>query len=257
MTREELKYYTSLYKRKIREEEGKFLIEGEHLIEEVISSRFYSNSLEKVFIRGDFDNHTLLDSLKNRNIIIEPVESKLFEKLSDTKSPQGIIGVVNIPEENSITDGNLEIVLDNLNDPGNLGTILRTAYWFNVDKVVLGNNSVDVYNSKVLRGSQGAVFNISLEKDVNLINYLNKRHIEGWNIFLTSLDSYVYLQDISFIKNQKYIFVFGNEANGISEELLNISNYQKIKIRSYSECESLNVGITAGIVLNEYRSRIL
>jgi len=256
LTKAELKYYQSLNKKKTREEEGKFLIEGEHLIEEAMSSKFYSESIERIFIRNNFDNKTLLDQIQTSRIKQDVLDTKAFEKLSETKTPQGIIGVVNIPDIDENISGNLVIALDNLNDPGNLGTILRTAYWFDVSYVVLSNNSVDIHNPKVLRGSQGAVFNIPILQNIDLGEYLDKKHIEGWKIILTSLDSPNYLEDLSFSNSDKIIFVFGNEAAGISENILGDQRFKKVKIRSYSDCESLNVGISAGIVLNEYRSRV-
>jgi RNA methyltransferase, TrmH family len=255
LTKAELKYYSSLNKRKIRENEGKFLIEGGHLIEEILSSKGYSDNLEKIFIRNDYDNDKILDRLKAAKVEIEKVDVKSIERLSDTKSPQGIVGVVKIPLELVTADEKLILLLENINDPGNLGTILRTAYWFNVSKVVLGGESVDIYNQKVLRSSQGAVFHIPVLQEKDTAAYLDKMNDKGWKIYLTDLSADVMIDSVNFNNENKYLFVFGNEANGISEEILSNEKYERIKIRSYSECESLNVAISTGIVLNEFRSK--
>ena len=256
MTNNELKYLSNLKRKKYREKEKKFLIEGSHLVEEILRSPARKELLS-VFIRSGYDDTAVLQLLKAENVPVEKMDAVSFAKISDTENPQGIIGLVNIPGRirNSKSIGSLCIALDNINDPGNLGTILRTCYWFNTDEILISSNSVELYNPKVIRASQGAVFNLNIYEGARLDEELQKRHKEGWNIFLTDLDAKSFLSKTTFEKKSKYVFVFGNEANGISPGILASKDYQRIKIRSFSSCESLNIAISLGIVLNEFRTR--
>jgi len=251
LTNNELKYYSSLKVKKYRELEKKLLVEGTHLLVECLSSP-YKNHIEKIIIRNDFDTSDLyISEFEN-----EDVSSKDFAKLSDTVNPQGIIAVVNMPEipAQKISD-NLVIALENVNDPGNLGTIIRTAYWFGITNILISENSADVYNPKTLRSSQGAVFHTNVSADINLSEKLEQLKADGYTILLTDLDTSNSLSNYSIDTNKKYVLVFGNEANGISADLKKL-NFQKIKIDSYSPCESLNLAVSAGILMHAFRSSL-
>lgn len=251
MTNNELKYYSSLRVKKYREQENKFLVEGIHLIEECLASP-YQNLIEKIIIRNDFDS----ENLDLSSYDAETVSSKDFAKLSDTVNPQGIAAVVKIPEQpNENISNNLVIALENVNDPGNLGTIIRTAYWFDIKNILISSNSADVYNSKTLRSSQGAVFHTNLNLNLNLIENLSVLKSQGYIILLTDLDTSNTLSSYSVKKENKYVLVFGNEANGISPELKSKS-FDKIKIESYSPCESLNLAVSAGILMHSFKSAL-
>lgn len=251
MTNNELKYYSSLKIKKYRELENKFLVEGAHLIEECLSSP-YRNLIQKIIIRDNFD----VSKLNISSFKTEITSQRDFEKLSDTVNPQGIIAVVNMPEitNHKISD-NLIIALENVNDPGNLGTITRTAYWFGINDILISENSADVYNSKTLRSSQGAVFHTNPSFDINLAEKLSELRSDGYNILLTDLDTSNNLSHFTIDKNKKYVLVFGNEANGVSSELKNLS-FEKIKIESYSPCESLNLAVSAGILIHTFKSSL-
>lgn len=256
MTKAELKYYSSLRQKKYRDRDDKFLIEGDHLIEEILKSKYYSDNLEKVFISKKYDNDLILTSLNKRNIPFDRLDHKEIEKLSDTKTPQGIVGVVNKNPDIKPAADYLIVALDAINDPGNLGTIIRTCYWFNVDELILSESSADIFNPKVVRSSQGAVFNLAIRTGVTLSNYLAESSNNGWKVYLTLLNSLQSLSETPFYDGEKYIFVFGNESNGISKDITTNTIFQSLKIPSYSDCESLNVGISVGILLNEFRNKI-
>lgn len=253
ITANNLKYYVSLKQKKYRNLEKKFLIEGFHLLEECLSSEFV---IDVIILRNDIDlkHHAKLETLINsKQITVEYIPENSFNKLSETESSQGIIAVVIIPalKNESHANGSLIIALDRINDPGNLGTILRTAYWFGVDRILVSNNSADIYNSKVLRASQGAVFYVNISSDVNLEKELSFLSSEGFKIFLLTLDAE---KSIGSVKNPaKAVYVFGNESDGILESL-KLASYQKLKIGGNSECESLNVAVSAGIVLHSVKS---
>jgi TrmH family RNA methyltransferase len=257
LTTGEIKYYSGLKQKKYRDSENKFLIEGEHLIEECLKSEFYKTCLKKIFIRNDYLNNDLIIKIKNSDLNIELIDlnEKTFNRLAETVNSQGIIGVVSKlnSASNKIPFGKKFIVaLDSVNDPGNLGSIIRTSYWFGADGLLIGSDSVDVFNSKVIRATQGAIFHLIIEDRINLESELIKYFESGFNIVLADLNSDKSLSDFKFIKERKYIFVFGNEANGISKRILENENYIKLKIKGFSDCESLNISVSAGIVLNEF-----
>ncbi|RPI18865.1 MAG: RNA methyltransferase [Ignavibacteriae bacterium] len=255
LSAKELKMLGSLKQKKYREQEGKFLIEGFHLVEECLSSSFY---LKKIIVSNDTDENKLENIKKKfKNIIpeITEISPRQFKKISETENPQGIIGVVGIPSKLPNTEeksGNLIIALDRINDPGNLGTIIRTAYWFGADRILAGKNSADIYNSKVIRSSQGGIFHIEIQPDCTLEEELKKYRKSGFNVYLFTLDAEKYLDEIKNV--DKSVLVFGNETEGISSGLFN-HDYQKVKIRGFSSCESLNAAISSAIGLYHFRNK--
>ena len=254
LTNNEIKYYVGLKNKKTRNEEGKFLIEGLHLIRECLASKFYyKDYIESIIVRDDFN----LSQIPTKDIEVLYVSEKNFDKISDTVNPQGIIAVVRKPEySDDYTHSNLNLIvaLENINDPGNLGTILRTCYWFNAGKILVSAGSVDLYNSKVLRASQGAVFHTNVRTEVDLYSELEKLSSDH-EILLTDLSSKKSLSELNIDKNKKYVIVFGNEANGISDEIKEYK-YDLIKIDNFTDCESLNLSVSAGIILNKFANAL-
>jgi RNA methyltransferase, TrmH family len=248
----DIKLFASLKQKKYRQEHNRFLIEGFHLVEECLSSPFI---LEYIILRNDMDlssHPKILEKISQNKTIVEALPERSFNKLIETESSQGIIGVVAKPRVKRNTGaGKVIVALDKINDPGNLGTIIRTAYWFNAGAILLSENSADVYNSKVLRSSQGAVFYSNIHEDVNLPAKLADLKAQGYTVYLFTLDAQINLDEIGSAKKDRSVIVLGSEAHGISEELLS-TEYIKVKIRGYSSCESLNVGISAGIALHEF-----
>lgn len=258
MTKNEIKYFSGLKKKKYRESERKFLIEGAHLIEECLKSEIYRSHLEKVFLSDDFRNHELLKFIRNseHKTDIIPLDDKEFSQLSETVNSQGIIGVVskNRSTSNELAAGNLIVALNSINDPGNLGTIIRTCYWFGVDQLIISKNSAELYNSKVIRSTQGAVFDLNIKDEADLDADLKIFFERGYNIILTDLNADTNLSDLRYNTYDKYVFVFGNEATGINKNILDNVNYHKIRINGFSDCESLNISVSAGIVLYTFKN---
>lgn len=151
--------------------------------------------------------------------------------------------------------GNIIIALDRLSDPGNLGTIMRTAYWFDVKNILLSSNSADPYNPKVIRSSQGAIFHSDITEDADLSKELVKLQSNGFTVFLFTLTAEKTLSEISrsVKKTDRSVIVFGSEAHGISKEILDL-NFEQVKIKGNSACESLNAAIACGIALYELRN---
>ena len=262
MTKNELKYFQKLRQKKFRDSENKFLIEGLHLVEECKKSDHYKDNLEIIFVRNDFNLKDLKKlNIDKKQIDLISLDEKLFRILTDTVSPQGIIGVVTKPKEpfnkKIFEKSSLAVALDTINDPGNLGTIIRTGYCYGVDEILISDNSVDLYNPKVLRSTQGAIFNLNIRCELNLENELEKYYLDGYKIILTELNSEKYLNDYMFKPGEKYIIVFGNEAGGINKNILRHNKYEKMKIKIFTDCESLNIAVSAGIALNHIKNNIM
>jgi TrmH family RNA methyltransferase len=254
LNNEQLKLYSKLKQKKFRDENSQFLIEGIHLIEECLKSKYYKKNILEVFLRKDFENEKILNKLKD--IEYEYLSDNNFRKLAETENSQGIIGLVRKPEYLPSSESKVICALDNINDPGNLGTILRICWWFGIENVLVSQNSVDIYNSKAIRASQGAIFNLLIKDNTELKEELTKLYDKKYEIILTDLDTNNILGNFDFKKETKYVFVFGNEANGISGEILNIPEFKKIKIESYTKCESLNVASSAAIMFYEIKKNI-
>lgn len=252
LTSNELKYYSSLKHKKFIKREGKFLIEGKHLASECLNSSFI---MEVLFLDDKLPtDRELIAIAKQKNVRVEKIKPAQMKKLSETSAPPGIAGVVHVKKENTIDYGNVNLVLalDTINDPGNLGTMLRTAYWFGVDRVFISADSCDVYNSKVIRASQGAVFNVNFSESENLLNELKFFRTQGFTIYALTTHTKKKLNDTAISK--RAVFLAGNEAAGLGERFLR-AGFENVKIAGYSNCESLNVGVSVGIALEKYRSR--
>jgi len=252
MTNNEIKVIENLKKKKYRDESGRFLIEGKHLLDECVKSDAYRESIELLIIRDDFEEVDFVNMIKNTvsNLPVEILEAKKFGRISDTVNSQGIAAVVK-KYAGFVVTGEERIItaLDNISDPGNFGTILRTCRWFGIKTVICGNNSVDVYNSKTIRSSQGAVFYVNVSESPDLNVTLKEMTYKGYNVILTTTGADTGLNDYKFESDKKYVIVFGNEASGISDEIVNEKSYDRISIEGYSDCESLNVATSVGIVM--------
>jgi len=255
MTNNELKDIIKLKQKKFRDEENKFLIEGIHIIEECLASQVYAECIERIYIDDSRKGEKIFDEIPDlsQKAEIEYIPSSSLNKISDTVTPQGILAVVNKPDiKAKFAQDSLIVALDNINDPGNLGTIIRTCHWFGVKSVLLGFGTSDIYNTKTIRATQGSMFRVNTYADVDLAKLLSKIADKGRKVLLTTLTDAEYFDEYIISTQEKYLIVLGNEANGISKDILAIPDLQKIKIRGFSACESLNVATTAGIILNAF-----
>lgn len=229
-------YANSLKEKKYRDKEGKFLIEGEHLIS-------MAKDIECIF--------TTNENYKNENTTVYYVNDAILKKLSFVESPQGIIAIVkkNKPEINY--NLNRYLICDGVSDPGNMGTIIRTALAFHVDMVILANGSVDIYNDKVIRGSQGAIFDIPIIY-TNLVDCIEKLQKNNVKVYASTLSKRsINLKDVTSI--DKYALIVGNEGSGVSLNIQEMSDFN-VKI-AHSECiDSLNVGVATSIMLYYFDS---
>lgn len=252
MTNNEIKNIIKLSQKKYREEENKFIIEGKHLIYECLKSD-YIRKTEKIYVGESFEDNRIINQIEKNNISIEYISDREFKKISETKSPQGILAILNKKSDIDKPEGNILFCLDTINDPGNLGTIIRTLWWFGIKDLLLSENSTDPYNSKCIRATQGGIFNINIRENLNLRENLIRIKNSGYEIFLMRLDSEENIFDFRPVTDGKYCFVFGNEANGISDEIKNEKEFRSLKIPSFSECESLNVASSVSVACYHLR----
>lgn len=232
---EYIKYLLKLKNPSFSKKEGVILFEGEHLIKEGkddIIAILFNN--EKYNFEGNFIKYK--------------VSENILAKLSFGKSKARVIGVYKFKEK-KLKNNEPIVYLDNIQDPGNVGTILRTSLAFDFKNIVISNNSASIFNEKVIQASQGAIFklNINFGDFKTILNLKN----EGYKIISTSLNSSSILLENFNINERKYVLIFGNEGNGVSKEILDISNtFLKINI---SNIDSLNVGVAVGIILNHLK----
>jgi len=225
-----IKEIIKLKNKKYRKESGLFIIEGEHLVEEA----YKHNLLLSVY------------SLYETNYPNSEIVSELvMKKISNLDSIPNIIGVCKFKEESEL--GNKILILDGIQDPGNLGTIIRSAVAFSIDTVVLSNDTVDLYNSKVLRATQGMIFNINIISR-DLFDFILKLKENNYKIYSTNVVNGIELKNIEF--EEKCAIIMGSEGNGVKKEIQDMSD-ENIYINMNSLCESLNVGVAASIILYE------
>lgn len=254
MTKNQLKALAKLKLKKYREEEKKFIIEGEHLLTECIKSPTYRNLITDIIVADTYQSTSIINGMQNYKI--HYVSKKDLIKLSDTITPQGIVAIVKFPPGQKQIKGNIILVLEEIKDPGNLGTIFRIAHWFGCYDIIISSTSVDHFNPKVIRASQGSLFYINFHIETDLYKVISDFSSAGSEILLTVPRNGHLLQEIKFSRDRRYVLVFGNEASGISNQLLKERNYKKLTIKGYSECESLNVTTAASILLYEIRKQI-
>ena len=239
-----IKELKKLHKKKYREENQQYIIEGFHLIEEAVNA----NAKVKWVLfnqRGQLEWSEWLDDQPQELLVF--VSDEVLVSLSELPTPQGIIAVLEMPvyDENLHLGGSW-LLLDNVQDPGNVGTMIRTADAAGLSGVVLGQGSSDIYNSKVLRAMQGSNYHLpvirrSLE---GIIDNFKKR---GIPIYGTELNpEAISYTDLSKVK--EYALIMGNEGQGVSQELLEKTD-QNIYIPIKGKAESLNVAIAAGILM--------
>lgn len=241
---EYIKKLSKLNSKKYREESGLFLAEGEHLCEMVCAS---SCEVESIIMTEEY--YVKNPDKFSGEIILVP--ESIMAKIADAKTPQGVLAVVKMFVGSKNITGGRYIYCDNLQDPGNVGTVIRTADAFSFSGVILSCGCADVYSPKVIRSSQGSVFNIEIVTDKD-IDFLEKAK-ENFSLTSTALyGESVTVKEMKVSKN--HIFVIGNEGSGVSEEILNLSD-EIAYIPMTGKAESLNAAVAASILMYEVTSR--
>lgn len=230
---------------KARKEQNLFVVEGIRMFREVPKER-----LSRVYVTEEFyeKNSELFDHRRPDDLVSESV----FEKLSETKTPQGVLATVNMKEyilEDLLTIKNnpLFLVLENLQDPGNLGTILRTAEGAGIDGIIMSRDTVDVYNPKVVRSTMGSLFRMPFAYVEDLFEAVEKIKSSGVTVYAAHLDGEGFYEK-DYRKGTA--FLIGNEGNGLTCELTALAD-EKIRIPMKGKVESLNAAIAATLMAYE------
>lgn len=226
-----IKHLRKLLDKKTSMNEGLFVIEGENLVEEAIKN----NLLVELYI---------LDGVENRfDFECNYVTSDVMNSISSLSSTSRIVGVSKYINKNKL--GKRLVLLDDIQDPGNAGTIIRSAVAFGIDTIVFSKKSVSPYNDKVLRSTGGMIYNtnIVISDLESVIKELKQKNIK---VIGTSLKSSISLENVT--KTSDYAIVLGNEGNGVSNNILDLCD-EIVRIDMNESCESLNVGVSAGIIL--------
>jgi TrmH family RNA methyltransferase len=247
-----IRFIRSLKKKKTSEEKEKFLLEGIHSINEALKSNieipYYIYSLDLFKVKGGKE---LYDELKKRDSELVLVGEAVFNKLCETQNPQGIIAVPTRlrwdEEKIFLKKRAFVIVLTGLQDPGNLGTIVRVSDALGLDGLIVSEDTVDHYNPKTVRSTQGAIFRVPVFKTENIREYLEKLRQKGFCIIATTLGqntkSY---EKVDYTDFDKIALITGNESNGIPEDICELADV-RIKIPILGEIESLNAGVATGV----------
>ena len=251
LTKNELKYYSMLLSKKHRKSEGKFLIEGKRLVAEGLESSYEP---EVLFMTNSFveNNSDYIESFKGIRPRIEVIASRDFDKIVDTQNSQGIAAAFKMPKCKTIESCSADIIvaLENIADPGNVGTILRNCDWFGIRQVVLSENCADLYNPKVLRSGMGAIFHIEVFESNNFISSLYELKNNGYRITCADMQG----DNVFRVKPaEKTVIVLCNEAFGPSAQLRDVSD-SYITIPRIGRAESLNVANASAVILAEFTS---
>ena len=250
-----VKLIQSLKNKKNRDKHKLFIAEGERFIYDIDNIK----DIDFIVVSENYDINKIKFDCK-KYILSESI----FKNCCNTENPQGILAICKQKNynlsyiENIVSNfgsSGFYIIIDKINNPGNLGTIIRSADAGNVNAIFISNDSVDLYNDKVLRATMGSIFHIDIFQNCDIkkiIGILSKNNV---SIYATSLEANKYPYDIDLKKGSA--FVIGNEAIGVSKEVISLCN-EKIKLPIIGKAESLNVSVAAGILIYEVvRQRIL
>ena len=229
-----IKYIKKLKESKFIEKEKKFIVEGEHLVLEALKHGY----LLEVIKTNDYDKEFDIDTII--------VSDSVMKKISSMTTACDVIGVCKLIDESKDL-GNKIILLDGVQDPGNVGTIIRSALAFNFNTVVLNSCCAKKYNDKVIRATQGMIFNVNvINKDFS--NFIPKLKENGYLVYGTNVIDGIPIKSLK--KSDKIAIIMGSEGKGISENISKLVD-KNIYIKMNSNCESLNVAVATSIILYE------
>lgn len=256
---QQFKNLKGLQQKKQRQKQGRFILEGRRFVVDAIDHKWHCDG---VF----FEEMTweMLDEIEKDRFeamtCVYVLEMSLFEKISETEHAQGIVGVFEMPDhtfdhhifDQEAFEGRFVVYLDRIQDPGNLGTILRTADAAGVDLVMLNKGCVDIYNDKVLRSTAGSILNVKIVTGLEDEETFKILKDMGFKIIVTDLESdFDYNDDRAYGSNN--CLVIGNEGNGVSDVVKSAADV-KVKIPIFGKAESLNASVAAGIMIYKIRT---
>jgi RNA methyltransferase, TrmH family len=237
----QVKYIQSLGHKKFRDADGVFVAEGPKIVLEMMQSQ--NCRLVHCYATREWlkVNESIL---KGREHLLHEIGEKELERISTLVTPNQVLAVFNKPEFDSrLPKGNLILLLDTIQDPGNLGTIIRTADWFNIRLVVASEDSADLFNPKVVQSAMGSIIRVQMIY-TDLEEYI--RVNSGFQVFASSLEGDDVSENLPVING---MLLMGNESRGLSESLLKLAA-RRIRIPRQGGAESLNVAVATGILLS-------
>ena len=247
LTKKVVKYIQSLTHKKFREEEGVFVAEGPKVISEFLLE-------EKIECEGVYAEKSWIEN--NRNLVnllpgdkVTEVDGQFLGRISHLKTPNQVLGIFKKPKAiYPVMKDKLSIMLDDLQDPGNMGTIIRTADWFGVEHIICSENSVDCFNQKVVQATMGSLLRVNVYY-TDLSSFIQNN--ASIKIFAAALNG-----NSLFTMNKidEGIILIGNESKGISDELFQLSS-EKITIPKFGHAESLNAAVATGIILSHINNQ--
>lgn len=229
---EKYKYLNKLKKKKYRKKFNSFIVESIKIVEQIPDDF----ECEFVFVNEDMKDY----KTDFKKIVFS---NKLFDKLSLLENPEGVSALLKIKKEKAISSDRI-LLLDHMQDPGNLGTIIRSAEAFSFKDIILVNNCVDLYNEKTIRASMGSIFRLNFIE----LNIDDLENFKDYKLILADMNG----KSVDYYKScDKIILAIGNEANGISKSLKDLSN-DFVSIKMDGKIESLNAAIAASILMNNF-----
>ena len=245
-----IKHIRKLKDKKYRDESNEYVVEGVKLVEEAVKE---NAKIKQIIVCEDttrtyeIPTHIMLEIAKYECI---SVSDKIINIITQVTNPQGIMAIIEKNAQNAKIDYTQDIivVLDDVQDPGNLGTILRTVDSIGLNQIIVSKGTADAFNSKVVRSTMGAIFRIKIIEVENLAQAIKEMRKHHFKLMVTSLQTKNSIYDIDFYKK---IIVIGNEANGVSKEIQDMAD-EKAKIPMLGRTESLNASVAAGVVMYEY-----
>ena len=245
ITKNEIKFLKSLSQKKYRIQSQKFLVEGKRIVKELIQSNAL---IDQIYVSEDFINKNADFILFDSNINYEIVSNEVISKIKNTESSQEVFAICLIKNNFDFQIHTPILILDNISDPGNLGTLLRSASWYDINNVLVSNNSVDIYNPKVVRSAMGAHFhieNLQQLSEEKILSILNNESIKTIAATLNGISH----KDLNPSNN--WALILGNEAHGVTESLLDTADEQ-VSIPKLGNMESLNVGVAGSVLIDRF-----
>ena len=251
LTAAEIRTFGSLTQKKFRQREKKFVLEGWRSLKDALNVGW---KLELVAVLSSYaenpDYGGILTQAAERNIPVREISERELTKVSMTVHAQGVIAIAHqrVVEPDALLGVREGVLLlaDNVTDPGNLGTLIRTADWFAAGGVVLGKGSVELYNDKVVRSAVGSIFHVPIAESVDLAEFMTALRAAGASVVALAADGPTVFRDTTI--RRLTALVVGSEAQGVSPEVRSRAE-QVVHIPRYGRAESLNVGVACGIVL--------
>ena len=245
-----IKHIKKLKDKKERDLSNEYIIEGIKLIQEAIQE---NAKIKQIIICDDCEKtesipKELMYEIAKQECIY--VTNKVFDSITEVMNPQGILAIIEKQSKEIQIDDKQDIILalDDIQDPGNLGTILRTADSIGLTQILVSKGTADCYNPKVVRSTMGAIFRVKIIECEDLVKTLKEIKKHKFEIVVSSLQTDNSIYDINY---HKKVIVIGNEANGVKKEIQDLAD-KKIKIPMLGKTESLNASVATGIILYEY-----